>query len=697
MKKSRLISIVLALAVALTSLGTFAACDPGKGKDDGKHSVAFSYNYVGAPAAVFATVDDGEKVAKPADPTRTDYVFTGWYTQAVCTEKYEYSFDTPVSGDLRLFAGWTLSRATVTFNPNFKGGESVKSGVDVGDTVERPETDPVREDYRFLGWFSDRNGTREFDFSSPVKGNTTLYAKWQQLVATVTFVETDAKSTVTKVTLDGVEHPKVSRPATDPVREDHRFNGWFSDRATTTPFDFDADVSGDTNVYAGWVLVRATVTLDMNYEGGKADAVKTDVGTVLTKPTDPTREGYDFGGWFVDPSCNVAYDFASSVNDNMTLFAKWNVQEYTMKFDANGGSGAPSSVKVNYGELLVEPETEPTRSGYEFTGWYTDAAATVLFDFTKPVRAEATLYAGWMSSSQSGETKITYELNYEGGGVYKTDSVKQNRKITEPDDPKRAGYYFAGWATDAAGTNMFNFNNGRAQGSSMTFYAKWLKGYTFEAEYTYLTGKPGQGSSDNCSGVDLIQRVKDVPGNGAQMGMSGGAYVGKLYYNGAFLEFNVTSDKEVDDATLVLRLAPDLFDMLFYEEDDAWQIFVNGEKISYGDLLLTGAIKQNDVNENGENISGDMYKRAFMNYVMNTKVHLKEGNNIIRLVTHNVRDHSGTFNAETPLIDCMYIYSNSSLKWTDGKVYPENMVAEGLTLADIKYDVTYDTERDKTK
>ena len=244
---------------------------------------------------------------------------------------------------------------------------------------------------------------------------------------------------------------------------------------------------------------------------------------------------------------------------------------------------------------------------------------------------------------------------------------------------------------------MFNFNNGRAQGSSMTFYAKWLKGYTFEAEYTYLTGKPGQGSSDNCSGVDLIQRVKDVPGNGAQMGMSGGAYVGKLYYNGAFLEFNVTSDKEVDDATLVLRLAPDLFDMLFYEEDDAWQIFVNGEKISYGDLLLTGAIKQNDVNENGENISGDMYKRAFMNYVMNTKVHLKEGNNIIRLVTHNVRDHSGTFNAETPLIDCMYIYSNSSLKWTDGKVYPENMVAEGLTLADIKYDVTYDTERDKTK
>lgn len=242
---------------------------------------------------------------------------------------------------------------------------------------------------------------------------------------------------------------------------------------------------------------------------------------------------------------------------------------------------------------------------------------------------------------------------------------------------------------------MFNFNNGRAQGSSMTFYAKWLKGYTFEAEYTYLTGKPGQGSSDNCSGTDLIQRVKDVPENGAQMGMSGGAYVGKLYYNGAFLEFNVTSDKEVEDATLVLRLTPDLYDMYF--TDETWQVIVNGERLEYGNLSLTGAIPQSMLDENGNIINGDMTKRPFDNYVMTTKLHLKAGNNVIRLVTNNREDHGGTFNAETPLIDCMYIYSNSSLKWTDGKVYPENMVAEGLTLADIKYDVTYDTERDKTK
>ena len=210
-----------------------------------------------------------------------------------------------------------------------------------------------------------------------------------------------------------------------------------------------------------------------------------------------------------------------------------------------------------------------------------------------------------------------------------------------------------------------------------------MKGYAFEAEYTNLENKPGQGTSDNTSGVGLIQTPKDVLGNGTIMGMSNGAYVGKLYYNGAFLEFKINSEEEVFNAVLMLRLTPDLRDMIFTDED--WQVVLNGERIQYGNLALTGAIEQNDYNEAGEPISGDMYKRPFENYTITTNLHLNKGVNTIRLETHNNRNHGGTFNAETPLIDCMYIYSDSVVSWAE--CHPENV---GKTMADVDYAITYE-------
>lgn len=241
----------------------------------------------------------------------------------------------------------------------------------------------------------------------------------------------------------------------------------------------------------------------------------------------------------------------------------------------------------------------------------------------------------------------------------------------------------AGRAT-RKGQSPFDFSSERST-SSFTLYARWLKGYTFEAEYTYLDGKPGQGTSDNCMGVDLIQTPKDVLGNGTKMGMSNDAYVGKLYYNGAYLDFCIHSETEVADAVLVARLTPDLFDMRF--TDETWQVLVNGEPVKYGRLNLTGAVAQTDFDEEGNTINGDMFKRPFRNYVLTTTLHLQAGENTIRLLTNNNEDHGGTFNAESPLIDCLYIYADTELTWS--KCYPENV---GKKMEDISYAITYDTE-----
>ena len=214
---------------------------------------------------------------------------------------------------------------------------------------------------------------------------------------------------------------------------------------------------------------------------------------------------------------------------------------------------------------------------------------------------------------------------------------------------------------------MFDFATERAT-ASMTLYAKWLKGYTFEAEFTFMDEKRGQGSSDNGAGPDyLIISKGDVVDNGEQMGISNGYYVGKLYYNGAFLDFEINSSEEVTDAILILRLTPDLYNMTF--TDETWKIIVNGNDLTYPDIVMDDAIPETGYTPPGAAVpvDGNMYKRPFENYLITMHLHLEEGANTIRLLTNNTRDSDigGTFQANTPLIDCMYIYSSSTLSWAE--------------------------------
>lgn len=673
MKKfSKFIALLLCLALAATF---FAACTPPPQSSEGTYTVTFSENYAGAPAATYVEVEENDTVAKPEDPTRSGYAFVGWYTEALGIN--EFSFDTPITEDIRLFAKWGMTVATVTFELG-DGSQPQSQQIDVGETVAKPASDPERTDYEFTGWYADRACTQEFDFSAPIRENTTIYAGWNQLRATVTFLWYTGKTETAKV---DVGNP-VARPAEDPTREDYAFTGWFSDPGCTEEYDFTADVNGDITVYAGWNLTNATITLNYNYEGAPASgSVKAAIGQPAAAPEDPERTGYDFTGWYIDAACTELYDFETAVNNSFALYAGWTLHEYTVTFDMNGGSGENIVTKVLYNQLAVQPENDPVRTGYTFLGWYADAAHTTQFNFNAPITADTVIYAGWQSESSSGTCELTYYLNYEGAtGTYYTDSVRTGRYIDPPATPVRAGYYFAGWATDQAGENLFDFNNNRAT-TSMNFYAKWLKGYTFEAEYTNITNpaKPGQGTSDNTSGLGLIQSVADVAGNGTEMGISNGYYIGKLYYTGASLEFEINAAEAVDDVVLVLRLTPDWYDYIL--TDQGWQVRVNGTALSYGSLELSGAV--------GEADGGDTYKRPFENYEISVRVQLNAGKNTIQLYTANSNNHGGTYNAETPLIDCIYLYSDVELSWAE--CHPENV---GKAMADVTYDVTYPLVQD---
>lgn len=257
----------------------------------------------------------------------------------------------------------------------------------------------------------------------------------------------------------------------------------------------------------------------------------------------------------------------------------------------------------------------------------------------------------------SAET-ATFYLDSEGTEVYETVDFEGESRITPPEDPEQEGSSFAGWYLDAEYTE--EYKESTKLSGDVSIYAKWLTEYTFEAEYTQLTDLPeddltaeygnkiGYGYSNNVSGVQLIQAEGE---SGCEA--SNGYYVSSLYYNGAYLEFVINSDKEVTDAVLTLRLSSEYYDMAL--TDSTFLVQVNDEDIKYGDIDLSGAITD----------MSSMEKRPFTDFTVSKEVHLTEGENVIRLQVNNSEKQgtTGTMNAAAPMIDCIYIDTDAELTW----------------------------------
>jgi uncharacterized repeat protein (TIGR02543 family) len=142
------------------------------------YSVTFDYNYSGSTPSV-VSVESGKTVAKPADPTRTDYSFTGWFKEASAATAYD--FTSAVTSNLTLYAGWlstTAKQYTVTFNYNYDGApEATTAKVEEGKTVSKP-ADPSRDGYAFDAWYADAACATAYDFKTAVNADLTLYAGW---------------------------------------------------------------------------------------------------------------------------------------------------------------------------------------------------------------------------------------------------------------------------------------------------------------------------------------------------------------------------------------------------------------------------------------------------------------------------------------------------------------------------------------
>ncbi len=277
-----------------------------------------------------------------------------------------------------------------------KGGSAVGTITPVlpNATIVSP-TDPTKTGSTFDGWYKDRDCTVLWDFTKDaVTGDMTLYANWIINKYDITF---HAQGGSAVAGIDDVDYgTAVTRPS-DPTKTGNTFGGWFTDATCTTPWDFSDPVKGDLELFAKWTAIPCTLTF--NTLGGTAVSPETvDYGTAATRPTDPTKTGNTFGGWYTDTACTTPWNFSDSVTSNLELYAKWTAKSYQLTFDSTGGSAVyPEPVLL--GDSAARP-TDPTKPGSTFGGWYADADCTILWDFSKDViSGDMTLYAKWIVSS----------------------------------------------------------------------------------------------------------------------------------------------------------------------------------------------------------------------------------------------------------------------------------------------------------
>ena len=330
-------------------------------------------------------------------------------------------------------------------------------------------------------------GTAEFWILS---GDPTIYA--HPVAATGVIFDTQGGSSV------GAQTVKVGGTASEPdapTKDGYRFVRWTTDPAGTTPYTFGTPVNAPVTLYAQWAEAHK-VTFDTT--GGSAiDTQLVGDGEIASTPAAPIREGYTFAGWSTSKSDGAAYDFSTPVTTDVTLYAQWTPNTYTVTFNTNGGTSV-SSASVQYGQTVAEPN-DPTLDGKKFVGWTTDAAGTQPYGFGTPVTGDLTLYAKW---SDVDETYRTVTLNLNDGAEYPPTAlqnmtlfVKDGERLTIPDPaPTRDGYRLVGWTTDAA--RQHDYASDSAVTDDLTLYAKWVKTWTVTFDSQGGTDVPAQTVDD---------------------------------------------------------------------------------------------------------------------------------------------------------------------------------------------------------
>ena len=237
------------------------------------------------------------------------------------------------------------------------------------------------------------------------------------------------------------------------------------------------------------IAITSSSNVEVSFDslgGTKVETIKVKKGSTITKPENPTKEGYSFIAWMLD---GEEFDFDKKITKNIKLTAKWKEESgiiYTISFDTDGGNKV-DNIKVKNGKINNLPI--PEKKGYTFVGWYNKTEKVEVGD---TISKDITLKAKWEKQTEQSESTKKYTVSFDSAGGSKVNSqtVQQNNKVKKPLNPTKDGFIFVEWTLNG---KTYNFNNGVT--GNITLKAVWKEKESVK-EYTVTFDSAGGSKVD---------------------------------------------------------------------------------------------------------------------------------------------------------------------------------------------------------
>ena len=425
-----------------------------------------------------------EKEVTLPTTSKTGYTFKGWLNQELeVTSPYK------VEDNVTLSAKWNVITYNITYSLN---GGNLEEGITnpknyTIETASFTLNNPQKDGYTFTGW-TGSNGTTPnttVTISKGTTGDKEFIANWKANEYIVTFNPDEGTVNPSSKT---VTYNENYGQLPTPIKTGYKFNGWYTglNGAGTKITDQSiVTITANQTLYASWSVNSYTITYNANGGSGAPGSQTKKYNESLTlSATKPTRTGYTFKGWGLNGSATeVKYNpadtiGANTISNDLVLYAIWEINKYTITYNANGGNSTPEPTTANYNETIQMPSAsrkytvtfntnggtalDSQTSTYQFTGWYTDATNGTKKEYKTMPAYNETLYAHWDDTKSSITIGTT----------------------------TKEGYTFAGWYIDEdLKTQLTTNENGTyLPTKDITIYAKW------NANKYVVTFDPGEGT-----------------------------------------------------------------------------------------------------------------------------------------------------------------------------------------------------------
>lgn len=501
-----------------------------------KYTVTLDNQNATEVGSTLATATYNSAMPKIDVPTRTGYTFVGYFDAETGGTQYYNSDGSSTknwdkTSDTTLYAKWTAKTSNVSLDGNgtTNTGHTTSTTATYGSPMPNNIILPTRDGYTFAGYFDAKeDGTKYYNSDISNKSarnwdkedaNVTLYAQWNIITKSVTLFQYDtsqAGSTSVTVTY-GSTMPTI----TPPSRAGYTFNGYFTltDGKGTKYYNADgtsARVWNDTSVvslYAYWTVNSYVITFNANGGTGGTTSINVDYGAAMPSITLPTKEGYEFAGYYDDSINGTQYYTSAGASarnwdkeGNATLYAHW-VAKTDTKYVVNHykqNIDLDSYTLFETDDLKGTTDATITPSVKSYTG------------FTAPSVKQVTINSDGSTVVDYYYTRNKYNITYalDGGSLGTNQPTNGIWDVSfVVDNPTKTGYKFAGWnitgmdsnthtygsytTTDTSinTTTATTFNNLNAtNNSTVTFTATWTN-----SEYTVTLD--AQGGTPNTSTI----------------------------------------------------------------------------------------------------------------------------------------------------------------------------------------------------